>query len=238
MMVGDGLNSPRQQGGKEAPDEIMAPFPDKYKMRNTRVLEVKDCKLKELPEHVVDTACTEFVNIVCLENSQLTDVPSTLYKMNELLTCLELPRNQLSSLPTAMSQFSRLVSLNVSCNLLRELPMELGGLQLLCELDISHNRFAEIPRCIFDLENLETLTANDNQIRQIDATENGLGCLYRLNQLDLSNNNIEFVPPVLGNLTNINELKLCGNPFRQPRHQILSLGTSAIMKYLRGRIPE
>lgn len=237
-MVGDGLNSPRQQGGKEAPDEITGPFPDKYKMRNTRVLQVKDCKLTELPEHIIDTACTEFVNSVSLENDLLTEVPSTLYKMNELLTCLELPRNQLSSLPTAMSQFSRLVSLNVSCNLLHELPMELGSLRSLRELDISHNRFAELPRCIFDLENLESLTANDNQIRQIDATENGLGCLYRLSQLDLSNNNIEFVPPVLGNITNINDLKLSGNPFRQPRHQILSLGTSAIMEYLRGRIPE
>lgn len=237
-MVGDGLNSPRQQGGKEAPDEITGPFPDKYKMRNTRVLQVKDCKLTELPEHIIDTACTEFVNSVSLENDLLTEVPSTLYKMNELLTCLELPRNQLSSLPTAMSQFSRLVSLNVSCNLLHELPMELGSLRSLCELDISHNRFAELPRCIFDLENLESLTANDNQIRQIDATENGLGCLYRLSQLDLSNNNIEFVPPVLGNIININNLKLSGNPFRQPRHQILSLGTSAIMEYLRGRIPE
>lgn len=237
-MVGDGLNSPRQQGGKEAPDEITGPFPDKYKMRNTQVLQVKDCKLTELPEHIIDTACTEFVNSVSLENDLLTEVPSTLYKMNELLTCLELPRNQLSSLPPAMSQFSRLVSLNVSCNLLHELPMELGSLRSLCELDISHNRFPELPRCIFDLENLESLTANDNQIRQIDATENGLGCLYRLSQLDLSNNNIEFVPPVLGNITNINDLKLSGNPFRQPRHQILSLGTSAIMEYLRGRIPE
>lgn len=237
-MVGDGLNSPRQQGGKEVPEECIGPFPDKYKMRNTRVLQVKDCRLMELPEHVVDAACSECVNIVNLENNLLTEVPSTLYKMNDLLTVLKLPRNQLSSLPTAMSQFSRLVSLNLSGNLLRELPMELGGLQSLCELDISHNRFTQLPRCIFDLEKLETLTANDNQIELIDATENGLGCLYQLTELDLSNNNIQFVPPVLGNMTNISVLKLCGNPFRQPRHQILSLGTSDIMKYLRGRIPD
>jgi len=55
--------------------------------------------------------------------------------------------------------------------------------------------------------------------------------------LDLANNNIEQVPPILGNLTNITSLDLNGNPFRQPRQQILEKGTLTVMSYLRDRIP-
>jgi len=36
---------------------------------------------------------------------------------------------------------------------------------------------------------------------------------------------------------NFSHLELVGNPFRQPRHQILMKGTDAIMSYLRDRIP-
>ncbi|KAH8297398.1 hypothetical protein KR044_011271, partial [Drosophila immigrans] len=236
-MVGDGLNSPRQQGGKAKSEESDPQFPDKYSMRNTRVLKVNMGQLTEVPEHIIETACNEFVNIVNLDSNLLTKVPFELQSMSELLTELILSKNQISFIPSFISQFSRLAHLNLSCNLLRSLPMELGGLKMLRELNISLNRFDHLPTCIYELENLETLIGNDNQIREIDASENGLGALSQLGTLNLSNNNIQIVPPVLGNLTNITELQLSGNPFRQPRHQILAMGTASIMDYLRGRIP-
>ncbi|XP_023163334.1 leucine-rich repeat-containing protein 40 [Drosophila hydei] len=234
-MVGDGLNSPRVQGGKQSDSD--GPYPDKYMMRNTRVLSLCKAQLKELSEEIVQTACEELVNIVNLEDNLLTDVPEELRRMSDLLTDLGLAKNQLCYIPTFISQFSRLLGLNLSCNLLRDLPMEFAGLQSLRELNISHNRLDHLPRCIYELDALETLTANDNQIKEVDATENGLGALRYLSTLDLSNNDIQLVPPVLGNLTNITDLKLSGNPFRQPRHQVLAMGTAAVMNYLRGRIP-
>ncbi|XP_064538018.1 leucine-rich repeat-containing protein 40 [Drosophila montana] len=236
-MVGDGLNSPRHQGGKKVTSELGKAIPDKYMMRNTRVLSLGKAQLKCLPENVIDTACDEQVNIVRLEDNLLTDVPTELYKMSELLTELVLAKNQLSYIPTFISQFSRLNVMNLSCNLLRGLPMEFAGLQMLRELNISHNRLDHLPSCIYELNNLDTLIANDNRIKELDATEDGLGALSQLNVLDLSNNDIQLVPPVLGKMTNITELKLSGNPFRQPRHQILAMGTAATMDYLRGRIP-
>lgn len=234
---GDGLNSPRHQGGKVAAEKDDPHFPDKYSMRNTRVLKVNMGQLTTVPKHIIETACNELVNIVNLENNLLTEVPYELQNMNELLTELNLAKNQISFIPTFISQFSRLFHVNFSCNLLRSLPMEFAGLQTLCELNISQNRLDHLPTCIYELENLETLNASDNQICELDASNNGLGGLTRLTILNLSNNNIRVVPPLLGNLTNIIDLQLSGNPFRQPRHQILAMGTAAIMDYLRGRIP-
>jgi len=128
-------------------------------------------------------------------------------------------------------------SYSCSNNLLCDLPMELGGLRLLRNLDISHNRFRQLPRCIYELERLETLSAHDNQIRAIDASESGLGGMRELKRLNLGNNDIQIVPPILGKMQNLVELELWGNPFRQPRHQILSMGTPALLSYLRTRIP-
>ncbi|ALC41897.1 CG3494 [Drosophila busckii] len=242
-MVGDGLNSPRVQGGKEntpGGEEDAAygkPFPDKYSMRNTRSLTVHNAALTQVPIEVFEVACNEFVNIVDLTNNMLTQLPEGLKLLHELLTELTLSRNQLSFVPSYISQFSRLQALNLSCNLLSELPMELAGLQNLCELNISHNRLKRLPSCIYELINLESLIANDNKIKTLDVSDNGLGALPRLMVLNLANNDIQLVPPQLGNLMTISKLKLTGNPFRQPRHQIIEMGTAEIMKYLRGRIP-
>ncbi|XP_060654862.1 LOW QUALITY PROTEIN: leucine-rich repeat-containing protein 40 [Drosophila nasuta] len=236
-MVGDGLNSPRQQGGKAKSAKSDPQFPDKYSMRNTRVLKANSKNLTELPEDIVEMACHELVDIVSLQDNLLTKVPSELQNMSELLTELNLSKNQISFIPSFISQFSRLLRINLSGNLLRSLPMELAGLKMLRELNISHNRYEQLPTCIYELESLETLIANDNQIQEIDATDNGLGGLPKLGTLNLTNNNIQIVPPVLGNLTSIDELHLSGNPFRQPRHQILAMGTASIMEYLRNRIP-
>ncbi|EDW00656.1 leucine-rich repeat-containing protein 40 [Drosophila grimshawi] len=236
-MVGDGLNSPRHQGGKTVTSENQNIFPDKYSMRNTRILNLKRVGLKGLSEDIIETACAELVNAVSLEDNLLTELPWELHRMSELLTDLDLSKNKVSFIHSFVSRFSRITRINLSCNLLRALPMEFAGLQTLCELNISHNRFDHLPSCIYELEKLEKLVANDNKIKQIDASDCGLGALRQLNYLNLNNNDIQLVPPVLGNLTNITKLKLSGNPFRQPRHQILASGTGAILNYLRGRIP-
>ncbi|KAH8285409.1 hypothetical protein KR054_008800 [Drosophila jambulina] len=234
--VGDGLNSPRKQGG--GMDCVAnSPFPDKYFMRNTRILNVSMANICELPMEVIETARQELVNVVNLDGNLLLELPSDLHMLSELLTELVLSRNQISYLPTNISQYSKLSILNLSCNLLRELPMELAGLQLLRELDISHNRFDHLPRCIYELQSLGKLLAHDNRIKDIDASDQGLGAMQSLHTLNLNNNDIQVVPPLLGNLTNITQLELWGNTFRLPRHQVLTMGTQAVMAYLRTRIP-
>ncbi|XP_022231694.2 leucine-rich repeat-containing protein 40 [Drosophila obscura] len=237
-MPADGLNSPRVQGRRSGGDQKNgSPFPDKYDMRGTRALSICKSKITEVPMELFEQARLELVNVVQLEDNWLSDVPKDLDMLSELLTQLDLSKNQISCIPTNISQFSRLALLKVPCNLLRDLPMEFGGLQLLCELDISFNRFERLPRCIADLQSLETLLAHDNHIKDLDASEHGLGALKNLRVLDLSNNDIRQVPPILGNQRKIIRLNLMGNPLRQPRYSILSSGTEAIMAYLRTRIP-
>ncbi|KAH8301449.1 hypothetical protein KR059_003634 [Drosophila kikkawai] len=234
--VGDGLNSPRKQGGGMDCSEDSL-FPDKYHMRNTRVLNVSMANITGLPMEVLETARQELVNVVNLDGNLLIELPQDLHMLSELLTELVLSRNQISYVPTNISQYSKLAVLNLSCNLLCELPMELAGLQLLRELDISHNRFELLPRCIYELQSLGKLVANDNRIKDIDASDQGLGAMISLHTLILNNNDIQMVPPLLGNLTNIKQLELWGNTFRLPRHQVLAMGTLAVLAYLRTRIP-
>ncbi|KAH8401122.1 hypothetical protein KR009_003142 [Drosophila setifemur] len=236
-LVGDGLNSPRKQGGKNGSVENISPFPDKYVMRNSRVLKVSMAQITDVPVDVLETARQEQVNIVSLDGNLLMEVPKNLTMLSEQLNQLVLTKNQISFVPRYISQFSKLSVLNLSCNLLCELPIELAGLQLLQELDISHNRFNHLPRCIYELRSLETLLAHDNQIKDFDASDTGLGALQKLECLNMRNNDILVVPPVLGNLKNLKDLELWGNPFRQPRHQILSMGTQEVLSYLRTRIP-
>ncbi|XP_043645076.1 leucine-rich repeat-containing protein 40 [Drosophila teissieri] len=235
--VRDGLNSPRLQGGREEGEVSQSPFPDKYHMRNTRVLRVSKAQISEVPMEVLEAAQQELVNIVSLDGNTLREMPKDLHLLAEQLTQLILTKNQISFVPTNISQYSKLTDLNLSGNLLCDLPMELGGLRLLRNLDISHNRFRQLPRCIYELESLESLSAHDNQIRAIDASDSGFGGMRELHSLDLGNNDIQIVPPIMGQMRNLRSLELCGNPFRQPRHQILSMGTEAVLSYLRTRIP-
>ncbi|CAG8707634.1 17193_t:CDS:1, partial [Acaulospora morrowiae] len=55
--------------------------------------------------------------------------------------------------------------------------------------------------------------------------------------VDISNNNIGHLPPELGRITTIKTLLVEGNSFRVPRYTIVQAGTTAIMEYLRGKIP-
>ncbi|XP_017097563.2 leucine-rich repeat-containing protein 40 [Drosophila bipectinata] len=236
-LVGDGLNSPRKQGGNDDSVEVPSPFPDKYVLRNTRILKVSRAQITEVPMEVFELARQEQVNIVRLDGNHLMELPRNLTMLSELLYELDVAKNEISYVPTYISQFSILSILDLSCNLLCELPMELAGLQLLNHLDISYNRFKQLPRCIYELECLETLLAQDNKIKEIDASDLGLGGMKQLIKLNLMNNDLQTVPPTLGNLRNLQELELWGNPFRQPRHQILSMGTAAVLRYLRTRIP-
>ena len=66
-----------------------------------------------------------------------------------------------------------------------------------------------ISKCIYELKGLEILLARDNNIEEIDATENGLASLPNLAVLDLANNNIGHVPPILGNLKHIKYVVNC-----------------------------
>ncbi|XP_070073868.1 leucine-rich repeat-containing protein 40 isoform X2 [Drosophila takahashii] len=206
-----------------------------YKLRHSRTLAVNLEELTEVPDQVFQIARDEGVHVVDFARNQLSTLPNGLQHMKDLVTELVLSNNVIGYVPQFISQFTRISFLNLSNNLLNDLPKEFGVLNTLRELNIANNRFSFIPNCVYELQGLEILIASENHIKTLNVS--GLQSMPRLSTLDLRNNDIDAVPPTLGNLTNITHLELVGNPFRQPRHQILMKGTDAIMSYLRDRIP-
>ncbi|XP_017084514.2 leucine-rich repeat-containing protein 40 isoform X3 [Drosophila eugracilis] len=206
-----------------------------YKLRHTRTLAVNLEELTEVPDQVFQIARDEGVHVVDFARNQLSTLPNGLQHMKDLVTELVVSNNLIGYVPQFISQFTRISFLNLSNNLLNDLPKEFGVLNTLRELNIANNRFQFIPNCVYELQGLEILIASENHIKMLNVS--GLKTMPRLSTLDLRNNDIDSVPPILGNLTNITHLELVGNPFRQPRHQILMKGTDAIMSYLRDRIP-
>ncbi|KPU79889.1 uncharacterized protein Dana_GF18150, isoform E [Drosophila ananassae] len=230
-----GISVTRLRGGHTDTGDIPENFPDRYKLRHTRTLAVNLEQLTEVPEQVFQLAKEEGVHVVDFARNQLSTLPNGLQHMREQLTELVLSNNLIGHVPQFISQFTRISYMNLSNNLLNDLPKEFGVLVTLRELNVANNRFQFIPNGIYELQGLEIFIASENHIKQLNVS--GLQCMPRLTTLDLRNNDIDNVPPILGNLTNITHLELVGNPFRQPRHQILMKGTEAIMSYLRDRIP-
>ncbi|KAH8280995.1 hypothetical protein KR054_006480 [Drosophila jambulina] len=230
-----GISVTRLRGGQADDGDLPNNYPDRYKLRHTRTLAVNLEELTEVPEQVFQIARNEGVHVVDFARNQLSTLPNGLQHMHDLVTELVLSHNLISFVPKFISQFTRITFLNLSNNLLSDLPVEFGVLNTLRELNIANNRFECIPDGVFDLQGLEILIASENHIKMLNVS--GLKSMPRLSTLDLRNNDIDSIPPILGNLTNITHLELVGNPFRQPRHQILMKGTEAIMSYLRDRIP-
>ncbi|KAH8251819.1 hypothetical protein KR038_008993 [Drosophila bunnanda] len=230
-----GISVTRLSGGQADDSELPSNYPDRYKLRHTRTLAVNLEELTEVPDQVFQIASKEGVHVVDFARNQLSTLPNGLQHMHDLVTELVLSHNLIGYVPKFISQFTRITFLNLSNNLLSDLPMEFGVLNTLRELNIANNRFQFIPNCVYELQGLEILIASENHIKMLNVS--GLRSMPRLSTLDLRNNDIDSIPPTLGNLTNITHLELVGNPFRQPRHQILMKGTEAIMSYLRDRIP-
>ncbi|XP_016969731.2 leucine-rich repeat-containing protein 40 isoform X4 [Drosophila rhopaloa] len=230
-----GISVTRLRGGQADDGDMPGNFPDRYKLRHTRTLAVNLEELTEVPDQVFQIAKNEGVHVVDFARNQLSTLPNGLQHMRNLVTELVLSNNLIGYVPQFISQFTRITYLNLSNNLLSDLPKEFGVLNTLRELSIANNRFQFIPNCVYELQGLEILIASENHIKMLNVS--GLQSMPRLSTLDLRNNDIDAVPPILGNLTNITHLELVGNPFRQPRHQILMKGTDAIMSYLRDRIP-
>ncbi|XP_017117340.1 leucine-rich repeat-containing protein 40 isoform X5 [Drosophila elegans] len=230
-----GISVTRLRAGQSDDGDMPTNFPDRYKLRHTRTLAVNLEELTVVPDQVFQIAKNEGVHVVDFARNQLSTLPNGLQHMKDLVTELVLSNNLIGYVPQFISQFTRITYLNLSNNLLTDLPNEFGVLNTLRELNIANNRFQLIPNCVYELQGLEILIASENHIKVLNVS--GLKSMPRLSTLDLRNNDIDAVPPILGNLTNITHLELVGNPFRQPRHQILMKGTDAIMSYLRDRIP-
>lgn len=216
-------------------DSSISIYPDKYTMRNTKLLSLAGQNLMELPEEVLENATEACVTTIDLSRNKLSELPN---KMSIVITVtdLKLTLNHLTCLPEWIGEkYKYLQALDISKNDLQSLPSSISYLKYLRDIDLSFNRFTELPEAIYNVTSLEGLIVNDNLISEIDVLS--LGKLKNLVVLNLANNNITHVPPELGNLKNLRHLSLSGNCFKYPRQAILMKDTEEILSYLRNLIP-
>lgn len=116
---------------------------------------------------------------------------------------LNLSNNFLTTFPSAILYFSKLVKLNISNNSIDSLPEDLHVRmrELLC-LDLSCNGFSAFPLTVLQLKNLEDLRFHGNSLEYIPTQ---IKELRKLQYLDISNNKLKAFN---SDLTHLHFLKM------------------------------
>jgi Leucine-rich repeat (LRR) protein len=136
------------------------------------------------------------------------------------LRVLDLPDNQLTSLPECIGNLDSLRVLNVEENQLTSLPDEICNLAYLDSLNVGSNQLAALPDSIGTLRRLRWLRAYNNSIQ---ALPNSFANLIELRWLYLQSNSIEALPDGMGNLSNLNELYISTNLLTNLPESIIQL---------------
>ncbi|CAL8255716.1 unnamed protein product [Merluccius merluccius] len=222
-------------------------------LRNLHSLTLQKNLLETLPEELGQLeSLTELV----LSNNHLKSLPSGLGRL-ACLQKLDLSHNLLESLPDSLAKLANLKLLDCSNNQLTGFPVSLSEMTNLEQLYLRHNKLRLLPQ--LPAPNLKELYAGNNQIHQLESEQlaslaavsilelrdnkiqslpDELALLSTLTRLDLTNNDVGTLPASLSLLPNLKVLMLEGNPLRGIRRDLLSRGTTELLKYLKGRIKE
>ncbi|KAF5398416.1 Leucine-rich repeat-containing protein 40 [Paragonimus heterotremus] len=183
------------------------------------------------------------IRSVMLEQRMLKKFPRGLFAFAATLSTLNLSCNRLTELPEDISRFVKLAILDLTRNQLRTLPSSFSQLSHLTTLKLDYNplgtEFSEVTIFSPPLANsLEHLSMRACKLKQVpDPAKLQTSAMPRLIHLDLADNDIDSLPAELGLCTHLKSLQLSGNTFRIPRPAVVAKGTSAILEYLRSRLP-
>ncbi|XP_077153500.1 leucine-rich repeat and calponin homology domain-containing protein 1 isoform X3 [Ranitomeya variabilis] len=200
---------PRTSGTHDLSDTVQADF-----SKN---------RLTEVPVEVCHFVSLEALN---LYQNCIKVVPDTLANL-QMLTYLNISRNQLSSLPACLCGLPLKV-LIASNNKLGFLPEEIGQLQQLMELDISCNEITSLPQQIGLLKSLRELNIRRNYLKVLPQEIVDLPLV----KLDFSCNKILILPLCFRKMVQLQVLVLENNPLQSPPAQICIKGKIHIFKYL------
>ncbi|XP_056270798.1 leucine-rich repeat-containing protein 40 isoform X3 [Pseudoliparis swirei] len=222
-------------------------------LKNLCGINLQQNQLETLPDELGQL---ENLTQLDLSNNHLEGLPSSLGRLR-CLQKLNLCHNKLRCLPACLAQLTNVKLLDCSNNQLTDIPASLSKMLALEQLYLRHNKLRFFPKlpapALKELylgnnhieqlgtEQLTCLTAisllelRDNKIKILPEQ---ITLLSTLTRLDLTNNNITNLPVSLSLLPNLTVLLLEGNPLRGIRRDLLTKGTSELLKYLRGRIKE
>ncbi|XP_053563987.1 leucine-rich repeat and calponin homology domain-containing protein 1 [Bombina bombina] len=232
------LNLPVNRGLERALEEAA----------NSGVLNLSGRKLKEFPRTSVSHDLSDTVQADFSKN-RLTEVPAELCQFVSLealnlyhncikmipdaianvqvLTYLNISRNQLSSLPACLCGLPLKV-LIASNNRLGTLPEEIGQLQHLMELDVSCNEITSLPQQIGLLKSLRELNVRKNYLKVLPQEIVDLPLV----KFDFSCNKVLVLPLCFRKMVHLQVLVLENNPLQSPPAQICMKGKVHIFKYL------
>ncbi|CAF0781503.1 unnamed protein product [Brachionus calyciflorus] len=142
--------------------------------------------------------------ILDLSKNNITVIPTALKELSHLQE-LYLYTNRLQVLPSEIGLLSNLRVLALYENSLTSLPESLANLKNLEFLDIRHNKLTEIPDFIYSLTSLSTLYLRFNRIKEVS---NDIKNLTKLQKLSLRENKVRTLPQSIGCLINLTTLDL------------------------------
>lgn len=111
-----------------------------------------------------------------LSNQNLSELPSQISEL-KCITTLDVSSNKLTNIPENLRKLSKLKTLNVSSNKLTSLPDIFRTSYDLDSLDISNNSIVELPTSIYNANFLRILNISHNPINSLDLRLANLACL-------------------------------------------------------------
>nr|CAG8554654.1 3572_t:CDS:2 [Entrophospora candida] len=225
----------RSNTSKSSSSSILGTIPQQQ--ISSKSLDLAKKNLNELPESDLEDLGFEPSTVILSFNS-FTSIPIGFFKLFKMnLKHLHLDNNKFTTFPIFEDktlELPNLETLDLSANQLTSLPddSQHTAFPNLKIFNVNKNRITELPKKL-PFPQLTTFLATSNQLGSISPST-----FENMEVVDISNNNIGFLPPELGNLITIKTLIVEGNSFRVPRYTIVQQGTSAVMEYLRGRIPK
>ncbi|NXF03987.1 LRCH1 protein, partial [Smithornis capensis] len=193
--------------------------------------DLSDTVRADLSKNRLTEVPTELCHFVSLETLNLYHncikiIPDTIVNL-QMLTYLNLSRNQLSSLPACLCGLPLKV-LIASNNKLGSLPEEIGQLKQLMELDVSCNEITALPQQIGQLKSLKELNVRRNYLEVLPQELVQLPLV----KFDFSCNKVLVIPICFRKMVQLQVLLLENNPLQSPPAQICTKGKVHIFKYL------
>ncbi|NXV93537.1 LRCH1 protein, partial [Calonectris borealis] len=180
-------------------------------------------RLTEVPTELCHFVSLETLN---LYHNCIKIIPDAIVNL-QMLTYLNLSRNQLSSLPACLCGLPLKV-LIASNNKLGSLPEEIGQLKQLMELDVSCNEITVLPQQIGQLKSLKELNVRRNYLEVLPQELVQLPLV----KFDFSCNKVLVIPICFRKMVQLQVLLLENNPLQSPPAQICTKGKVHIFKYL------
>ncbi|XP_038266323.1 leucine-rich repeat and calponin homology domain-containing protein 1 isoform X4 [Dermochelys coriacea] len=180
-------------------------------------------RLTEVPMELCHFVSLETLN---LYHNCIKIIPDAIVNL-QMLTYLNLSRNQLSSLPACLCGLPLKV-LIASNNKLGSLPEEIGQLKQLMELDVSCNEITALPQQIGQLKSLRELNIRRNYLKVLPQELVELPLV----KFDFSCNKVLVIPVCFRKMVQLQVLLLENNPLQSPPAQICIKGKVHIFKYL------